>query len=53
MKVSVTVNLKKLLSFYIQEANSAELIEMYHLLDDACVEIEDELIRMGVWEEDE
>lgn len=53
MKVLATVNLKELLKEYIEEANAAELTEMYHLVDDACVEIEDELIRMGVWEEDE
>jgi len=53
MKVLATINLKELLLEHIEETDSNELIEMYHLLDEACVEIEDELIRMGVWEEDE
>lgn len=53
MKVLATVNLKELLMEYVDLAESNELIEMYHLLDEACVEIENELIRMGVWEDDE
>lgn len=53
MKVLVIVNFKELLNEYIEEVNLVEFIEMYYLFDDVCVEIEDELICMGVWEEDE
>jgi len=53
MKVLAAVNLKELLLNCVEVGDSSELIEMYHLLDDACVEIENELISMGVWEEDE
>lgn len=54
MKVlSAVKNLKELLLNYVEVGNSNELIEMYYLLDDACEEIENELISRGVWEEDE
>lgn len=53
MNVLAVINLKQILIEHIEEGNANELIDMYNLLDEACVEIEDELIRMGVWEEDE
>jgi hypothetical protein len=53
MKVLSAVNLKELLIEYVDLGESNELIEMYYLLDEACGEIENELISRGVWEEDE
>ena len=53
MKVLSAVNLKELLIEYVDLGESNQLIEMYYLLDEACGEIENELISRGVWEEDE
>lgn len=53
MRVLAEVNLKQILSDHIRYGSSSELIELYHLLDEACESIEEDLISMGVWEPDE
>lgn len=47
------VNLSEILLKILNYSSDARVEELYHLLDNTCVELENELIERGVWEEDE
>lgn len=53
MKVTTTLNLENIITNLLDNADSSQLIELYHFFDEVCVEAEEELIRIGVWESDE
>jgi hypothetical protein len=53
MKALVSVNVEDVLFDALQAATESELITLYDILDNTCVEIENELIELGVWEEDD
>lgn len=50
MKLMAEVNVKHMLDEYVEYGTIDELERMYHFLDEYCVQIEDELIKLGEWE---
>jgi hypothetical protein len=47
------INLSEILLKILNYSSDARVEELYTLLDNTCVELENELIERGVWEEDE
>ena len=53
MKALVSVDVRTVVDDAVEGATENELVKLYNYLDAKCVEIEQELIDMGVWEEDD
>lgn len=53
MKALVPIDVRLVVDEAIDAASEADLVRLYDYLDKRCVLIEEELIQLGVWEEDD
>ena len=51
--VMTDIDLSEILQKILTNSSDARLEQLYTLLDSTCVDLEDELIERGYWEEDE